>query len=168
MTRLEEIIQETNNYIEKLKKESQKNSNPLVDDKTLKLRLYGTGTIFFNSIDKLERYCLQNEISINDLYVLDYMNSLAGRKNVIRKINNAGRIALYTVIDENGYGKYNPIKSQEAKRPIWEYHEGSIEWMYHPFEEYGIKPADNIYEKAKIKYQYIRKKMKNHNAANKQ
>ena len=140
MTRL----QETNNYIEKLKKEREKNINPLVDDKTLKLRLYGIGTVFFDSIDKLERYGLQNEISTNDFYALDYMKTLAGRKNVIRKIDNTGRIALYTVIDENGYGKYNSIKSQDAQRPIWEYHEGSIEWMYHPFEEYGIKPADNI------------------------
>ena len=134
MTRLQEIIQETNNYIEKLKKEREKNINPLVDDKTLKLRLYGIGTVFFDSIDKLERYGLQNEISTNDFYALDYMKTLAGRKNVIRKIDNTGRIALYTVIDENGYGKYNSIKSQEAQRPIWEYHEGSIEWMYHPFE----------------------------------
>lgn len=161
MTRLQEIIQETNNYIEKLKKEREKNINPLVDDKTLKLRLYGIGTVFFDSIDKLERYGLQNEISTNDFYALDYMKTLAGRKNVIRKIDNTGRIALYTVIDENGYGKYNSIKSQEAQRPIWEYHEGSIEWMYHPFEEYGIKPADNIYEKAKIKYQYIKKRIGN-------
>ncbi len=161
MTRLQEIIQETNNYIEKLKKEREKNINPLVDDKTLKLRLYGIGTVFFDSIDKLERYGLQNEISTNDFYALDYMKTLAGRKNVIRKIDNTGRIALYTVIDENGYGKYNSIKSQEAQRPIWEYHEGSIEWMYHPFEEYGIKPADNIYEKAKIKYQYIKKRIRN-------
>ena len=157
MTRLQEI----NNYIEKLKKEREKNINPLVDDKTLKLRLYGIGTVFFDSIDKLERYGLQNEISTNDFYALDYMKTLAGRKNVIRKIDNTGRIALYTVIDENGYGKYNSIKSQEAQRPIWEYHEGSIEWMYHPFEEYGIKPADNIYEKAKIKYQYIKKRIRN-------
>ena len=161
MTRLQEIIQETNNYIEKLKKEREKNINPLVDDKTLKLRLYGIGTVFFDSIDKLERYGLQNEISTNDFYALDYMKTLAGRKNVIRKIDNTGRIALYTVIDENGYGKYNSIKSQEAQRPIWEYHEGNIEWMYHPFEEYGIKPADNIYEKAKIKYQYIKKRIRN-------
>lgn len=161
MTRLQEIIQETNNYIEKLKKEREKNINPLVDDKALKLRLYGIGTVFFDSIDKLERYGLQNEISTNDFYALDYMKTLAGRKNVIRKIDNTGRIALYTVIDENGYGKYNSIKSQEAQRPIWEYHEGSIEWMYHPFEEYGIKPADNIYEKAKIKYQYIKKRIRN-------
>ena len=161
MTRLQEIIQETNNYIEKLKKEREKNINPLVDDKTLKLRLYGIGTVFFDSIDKLERYGLQNEISTNDFYALDYMKTLAGGKNVIRKIDNTGRIALYTVIDENGYGKYNSIKSQEAQRPIWEYHEGSIEWMYHPFEEYGIKPADNIYEKAKIKYQYIKKRIRN-------
>ena len=161
MTRLQEIIQETNNYIEKLKKEREKNINPLVDDKTLKLRLYGIGTVFFDSIDKLERYGLHNEISTNDFYALDYMKTLAGRKNVIRKIDNTGRIALYTVIDENGYGKYNSIKSQEAQRPIWEYHEGSIEWMYHPFEEYGIKPADNIYEKAKIKYQYIKKRIRN-------
>lgn len=161
MTKLQEIIQETNNYIEKLKKEREKNINPLVDDKTLKLRLYGIGTVFFDSIDKLERYGLQNEISTNDFYALDYMKTLAGRKNVIRKIDNTGRIALYTVIDENGYGKYNSIKSQEAQRPIWEYYEGSIEWMYHPFEEYGIKPADNIYEKAKIKYQYIKKRIRN-------
>ena len=139
MTRLQEIIQETNNYIEKLKKEREKNINPLVDDKTLKLRLYGIGTVFFDSIDKLERYGLQNEISTNDFYALDYMKTLAGRKNVIRKIDNTGRIALYTVIDENGYGKYNSIKSQEAKRPIWEYHEGSIEWMYQPFKDHGIK-----------------------------
>ena len=132
-----------------------------MDDKTLKLRLYGIGTVFFDSIDKLERYGLQNEISTNDFYALDYMKTLAGRKNVIRKIDNTGRIALYTVIDENGYGKYNSIKSQEAQRPIWEYHEGSIEWMYHPFEEYGIKEADNIYEKAKIKYQYIKKRIRN-------
>ena len=95
MTRLQEIIQETNNYIEKLKKEREKNINPLVDDKTLKLRLYGIGTVFFDSIDKLERYGLQNEISTNDFYALDYMKTLAGRKNVIRKIDNTGRIALY-------------------------------------------------------------------------
>ena len=164
MTRL----QETNNYIEKLKKEREKNINPLVDDKTLKLRLYGIGTVFFDSIDKLERYGLQNEISTNDFYALDYMKTLAGRKNVIRKIDNTGRIALYTVIDENGYGKYNSIKSQEAKRPIWDYHEGSIEWMYQPFKDHGIKLTEDIYENTEKKYQYIRNRIKNHNTTNKQ
>ena len=168
MTRLQEIIQETNNYIEKLKKEREKNINPLVDDKTLKLRLYGIGTVFFDSIDKLERYGLQNEISTNDFYALDYMKTLAGRKNVIRKIDNTGRIALYTVIDENGYGKYNSIKSQEAKRPIWDYHEGSIEWMYQPFKDHGIKLTEDIYENTEKKYQYIRKRIRNHNTINKQ
>ena len=164
MTRL----QETNNYIEKLKKEREKNINPLVDDKTLKLRLYGIGTVFFDSIDKLERYGLQNEISTNDFYALDYMKTLAGRKNVIRKIDNTGRIALYTVIDENDYGKYNSIKSQEAKRSIWDYHEGSVEGMYQPFKDHGIKLTEDIYENTEKKYQYIRNRIKNHNTTNKQ
>ena len=161
MTRLQEIIQKTSKCIERLQKDREKKVDPLVDDRTLKLRLYGIGNVYFSSIDQLENYGLQNEVSTDDFYVLDYMDTLAGRTDVIRKIDVNGRIALYTVIDENGYGKYNSIKSQEAQRPILEYHEGSIEWMYHPFEEYGIKPADNIYEKAKIKYQYIKKRIRN-------
>ena len=96
------------------------------------------------------------------------MDTLAGRTDVIRKIDVNGRIALYTVIDENGYGKYNSIKSQEAKRPIWDYHEGSIEWMYQPFKDHGIKLTEDIYENTEKKYQYIRNRIKNHNTTNKQ
>ena len=168
MTRLQEIIQKTSKCIERLQKDREKKVDPLVDDRTLKLRLYGIGNVYFSSIDQLENYGLQNEVSTDDFYVLDYMDTLAGRTDVIRKIDVNGRIALYTVIDENGYGKYNSIKSQEAKRPIWDYHEGSIEWMYQPFKDYGIKLTEDIYENTEKKYQYIRKRIRNHNTINKQ
>lgn len=168
MTRLQEIIQKTSKCIERLQKDREKKVDPLVDDRTLKLRLYGIGNVYFSSIDQLENYGLQNEVSTDDFYVLDYMDTLAGRTDVIRKIDVNGRIALYTVIDENGYGKYNSIKSQEAKRPIWDYHEGSIEWMYQPFKDHGIKLTEDIYENTEKKYQYIRKRIRNHNTINKQ
>lgn len=168
MTRLQEIIQKTSKCIERLQKDREKKVDPLVDDRTLKLRLYGIGNVYFSSIDQLENYGLQNEVSTDDFYVLDYMDTLAGRTDVIRKIDVNGRIALYTVIDENGYGKYNSIKSQEAKRPIWDYHEGSIEWMYQPFKDHGIKLTEDIYENTEKKYQYIRNRIKNHNTTNKQ
>lgn len=167
MTRLQEIIQKTSKCIERLQKDREKKVDPLVDDRTLKLRLYGIGNVYFSSIDQLENYGLQNEVSTDDFYVLDYMDTLAGRTDVIRKIDVNGRIALYTVIDENGYGKYNSIKSQEAKRPIWDYHEGSIEWMYQPFKDHGIKLTEDIYENTEKKYQYIRNRIKNHNTTNK-
>lgn len=168
MTRLQEIIQKTSKCIERLQKDREKKVDPLVDDRTLKLRLYGIGNVYFSSIDQLENYGLQNEVSTDDFYVLDYMDTLAGRTDVIRKIDVNGRIALYTVIDENGYGKYNSIKSKEAKRPIWDYHEGSIEWMYQPFKDHGIKLTEDIYENTEKKYQYIRKRIRNHNTINKQ
>ena len=168
MTRLQEIIQKTSKCIERLQKDREKKVDPLVDDRTSKLRLYGIGNVYFSSIDQLENYGLQNEVSTDDFYVLDYMDTLAGRTDVIRKIDVNGRIALYTVIDENGYGKYNSIKSQEAKRPIWDYHEGSIEWMYQPFKDHGIKLTEDIYENTEKKYQYIRNRIKNHNTTNKQ
>lgn len=168
MTRLQEIIQKTSKCIERLQKDREKKVDPLVDDRTLKLRLYGIGNVYFSSIDQLENYGLQNEVSTDDFYVLDYMDTLAGRTDVIRKIDVNGRIALYTAIDENGYGKYNSIKSQEAKRPIWDYHEGSIEWMYQPFKDHGIKLTEDIYENTEKKYQYIRNRIKNHNTTNKQ
>lgn len=168
MTRLQEIIQKTSKCIERLQKDREKKVDPLVDDRTLKLRLYGIGNVYFSSIDQLENYGLQNEVSTDDFYILDYMDTLAGRTDVIRKIDVNGRIALYTVIDENGYGKYNSIKSQEAKRPIWDYHEGSIEWMYQPFKDHGIKLTEDIYENTEKKYQYIRNRIKNHNTTNKQ
>ena len=167
MTRLQEIIQKTSKCIERLQKDREKKVDPLVDDRTLKLRLYGIGNVYFSSIDQLENYGLQNEVSTDDFYVLDYMDTLAGRTDVIRKIDVNGRIALYTVIDENGYGKYNSIKSQEAKRSIWDYHEGSIEWMYQPFKDHGIKLTEDIYENTEKKYQYIRNRIKNHNTTNK-
>ncbi len=168
MTRLQEIIQKTSKCIERLQEDREKKVDPLVDDRTLKLRLYGIGNVYFSSIDQLENYGLQNEVSTDDFYVLDYMDTLAGRTDVIRKIDVNGRIELYTVIDENGYGKYNSIKSQEAKRPIWDYHEGSIEWMYQPFKDHGIKLIEDIYENTEKKYQYIRNRIKNHNTTNKQ
>lgn len=168
MTKLQEVIKTASKSIEKLQTNRTKKIDPLIDDRTLKLRLYGLDNIFFDSVEKLESYRLQNQITTDDFYVLDYMNTLAGRKDVIRQIDTTGRIALYTVIDENGYGKYNSIKSQEAKRPIWEYHEGSIEWMYQPFKDHGIKLTDDIYENPEKKYQYIRNRIKNHNTTNKQ
>lgn len=168
MTKLQEVIKTASKSIEKLQTNRTKKIDPLIDDRTLKLRLYGLDNIFFDSVEKLESYRLQNQIATDDFYVLDYMNTLAGRKDVIRQIDTTGRIALYTVIDENGYGKYNSIKSQEAKRPIWEYHEGSIEWMYQPFKDHGIKLTEDIYENTEKKYQYIRNRIKNHNTTNKQ
>ena len=109
MTKLQEVIKTASKSIEKLQTSRTKKIDPLIDDRTLKLRLYGLDNIFFDSVEKLESYRLQNQIATDDFYVLDYMNTLAGRKDVIRQIDTTGRIALYTVIDENGYGKYNSI-----------------------------------------------------------
>ena len=84
MTRLQEIIQKTSKCIERLQKDREKKVDPLVDDRTLKLRLYGIGNVYFSSIDQLENYGLQNEVSTDDFYVLDYMDTLAGRLKLWR------------------------------------------------------------------------------------
>lgn len=165
---LQDVIQTASKCLAKLQAERTKKIDPLIDDRALKMRLYGIDNLFFDSIDKLENYCLENNLPLDNFYVLDYMNYLAERTDVIRKIDSDGIVALYTLIDEEGYGKYQPIKSQERKRPVWEYHEGSIEWMYQPFKERNMKVKNDIYEKENKRNQYIIKRIQKNKSANKQ
>ena len=69
--------------------------NPLLEMSTPEMRLYSIGGNYFESIDELLIYCKSNKISTEELNILDYYRSFAGRFDVIRKSNSYTSM-LYT------------------------------------------------------------------------
>lgn len=130
-----------------------KNVNPLLEIPTPEMRLYVLNGNYFNTKEDLDSYCMNQDCcySIGDAYILEYIRCVAGRNDVIRKINSDGRIMLYTAVDRFGYGMYNYERSFYRGQYTWEFNYGSIRELYIPFRDRGIIFEDNVYGKIEEK-----------------
>lgn len=116
------------------------------------MRLYGLFADYSTTIFDQKEYLIDyitkhdmNSMVCHEIYVLDYLGNVAGRLDVIRKTNSEGHTHLYTAIDRDGYGIYNRELSIRDGKFIWEYNEGSIEFMYDAFRRRGIVFERDVY-----------------------
>lgn len=128
-----------------------KNVNPLTEMPSPKMRLYGFlggfKKVFFDTEDKLLEYVKTHNISYGSIGVMDYLGKVAGCSDVIRLTYKSGESVLYTSVDEDGYGKYNPERSIYRGEFIWEYQHGNIREMYSAFRDRGIVFENDTYAK---------------------
>ena len=121
------------------------NKDPLTEIPEPEMRLYGIFGTYFESQEELESHCRSKGFSTDKAYVLDYFRNLAGCSDVIREINSEGRSRLYTAVDEDGYGIYNPTISARKKEFVWEFKRGKIRDLYSAFRTRGIVFEDDVY-----------------------
>ena len=142
-----------NNDMNKFKVSDEKNVQ-------YEMRLYEINGNFFETLEELKKYCKNNNLCIDTAYLLDYIRTMAGRSDVIRKSNFDGKGLCYTVVDEDGYGIYNNERSIKCERFVWEFNYGDIREMYEPFRKKGVVFEDDIYFKIDEREQRILKKIK--------
>ena len=106
------------------------------------MRLYGfSGFIksaFFDTEEELIEWIKNNNTSIGDVCIIDYLGNVAGRDDVIRLTYKNGKSDLCVACDEDGYGIYNNDRSIYKGVFVWEYNHGSISEMYSAFRDRGI------------------------------
>jgi len=124
-----------------------KNIDPLPKKIEPQMRLYKIYGTYFDTKEELELFCKENNLSINESYIVDYLGKVANKNDVIRTIDHKGRKLLYTAVDRDGYGMYNYQRSVYRGEPIWEFNYGSIREMYKPFRERGIVFEEDVYGK---------------------
>ena len=129
----------------------QINIDPLTEIPESKMRLYNCFCIFnspyFDSLEELKEWVLDNNIKYDDVCTIDYLGEVAGQSDVFRKTFKNGKEFLYTACDEDGYGIYNYDKSFSKGRFIWDYTFGDIKDMYDAFRNKGIIFKNDIYLK---------------------
>lgn len=125
--------------------------NPLTEMPSPKMRLYGFlggfKKVFFDTEEELLKYVKTYNIPYVSIGVIDYLGKVAGCSDVIRLTYKSGESVLYTSVDEDGYGKYNPERSIYRGEFIWEYQHGNIREMYSAFRDRGIVFENDTYAK---------------------
>ena len=157
----EESLQKGSESLKKLFDGEAKNVNPLINIPDAEMRLYVLNGNYFETEEELENYCVtEDNISINDFYVLEYIRKVANRTDVIRKINSDNKSTFYTAVDRFGYGIYNFDRSFYRGQHTWEYHHGCINKMYTEFRNRGIVFEDDVYGKIEENDKPLIKKIK--------
>ena len=143
----EELMNHTASIMRKITDGEPVNSDPLTEIPESEMRLYGIFETYFETQEELESYCQGKGYSLDKTCILDYLRSVAGRSDVIRKTSKDGRSMLYTAVDEDGYGIYNHERSFYRGEFVWEYSRGKISEMYSAFRDRGIVFEDDVYGK---------------------
>lgn len=131
------------------------NKNPLTDVSEPIMRLYGIDGEYFETEEELKDYCKNNNCSIKDSFIVDYMGAMAGRRDVIRETNKDGKVTLYNAVDEDGYATYNHDRSVYRGEFIWEYNYGGLRNLYSLFRDRGIVFNNDVYAKIDEYYKNI-------------
>lgn len=128
---------------------TQKN-NPLKIIPETKMKIYAffgtSNSHFFNTEEELEEYKRNEDTSFCIFSTIEYIEEMAGRKDVFKITTEDGKILYYTIIDGMGYAIYNERKSIEEGRFVWEYEYGDLKEIYKEFKKRGINFENDIYE----------------------
>lgn len=124
------------------------------------MRLYVVECNCFKTKEELMDYCQKKNIPFDDTYILDYLGNVAGRSDVIRKIDYNGQSHLYTAIDTDGYAIYNEARSTYRGEFVWEYEYGDIRSFYNSFRSRGIRFSHDVYGKIDEGYQKLLRMIK--------
>lgn len=157
--KIEESMDKTVKIIERMAYGENKNFDPLQEIPNPIMRLYRIDGIYFDNKEELEIFCKENTKDIDDIVIVDYLGTVAGRKDVISTIYK-NRMMFYTAVDRDGYGMYNHKRSVYCGRFVWEYHHGSIRDIYNPFKERGLILDEDIYDKIDKSDEELFQKMK--------
>ncbi len=122
------------------------NKNPLTTTPIVEKRLFYVNNFFFESIDELAHYCIDNKVKEYTSGELEYYREFAGRKDVI-KHSSIENSFIYSAVDGEGYAIYNNEKSIYKGEFVWEFNYGSIEGMYRIFRDKGVIFENDIYQK---------------------
>lgn len=82
-----------------------------------------------------------------DISMIEYLDSFAGKKDVIRKVNSDGSVKIYAACDCTQFYvcDVTNTENQENSSVDWMLHNGSVAGMYRAFRERGISFEDDIY-----------------------
>ena len=142
------------------------NRNPLTELPEVKMRLYGVDdflqSTFFDTEEELKSYLKENISLLGEPCIIEYLGSVAGQSDVIRKIDTKGNALLYTAIDEDGYATYNPERSFYRGQFTWEYNYGNLRDWYQSFRSRGIVLEEDIYHKIDIQQKKFFKCLEDH------
>jgi len=146
--------------IQRLLDEDMKELRTLKEIPESKIRLYSfrcafSNSYFFDNEYDLVQYVKTNDISFGNICVLEYLESYAGRSDVIRQIDENGGSKFYAVRDEEGYSSLNIDRSIRNGEYIWEYNHGSLRDIYCAFRDRGIEFKHDIYADVDDYYQKI-------------
>ena len=141
----------TGELLKRLFNGEPKNINPLTEIPQSQMRLYGFSgflkSAFFDTEEELIEWIKNNNTSIGEVCIIDYLGNVAGRDDVIRLTYKNGKSDLCVACDEDGYGIYNNDRSIYKGVFVWEYNHGSISEMYSAFRDRGITFENDIYGK---------------------
>lgn len=118
---------------------------------TPSMKLYVVSNQLFKKIFDTEKELneyINNNHNMIWISTIEYYKYLAGRSDVIVKYENNQRPILKIVLDEIKYAVYNPEKSIEERKFIWESIDGTLEEEYSAFRDKGIIFKDDIYARA--------------------
>lgn len=128
-----------------------KNINPLKEIPKSQMRLYGFSgvfnSVFFDSEEELIQWIKTHSTDFGNICVMDYLGTVAGRRDVIRLTYKNGKSVLYAACDEDGYAIYNEKRSIYKGEFVWEYNYGSISDEYAAFRNRGIVFENDTYGK---------------------
>lgn len=100
---------------------------------------------YFDTKKKLEEYLNNNNDIQGNICTIEYIGTFHDQDDVI-KITDTNSIGLYSIIDNNGYIKYNEDESIINKKNVWEYNYGNIFEMYFELKKRGVKFKKDIYD----------------------
>ena len=129
-----------------------KNINPLTEIPEPQMKLYGYegffDSVFFDTEEELKEHIKSNGVSGGfggELCIVEYMGTMAGRSDVIRKTNKDGKQTLVTVATEDHIGYYNERRSYHQGSFVWEGTPGNLRAIYSAFKKRGIVLENDIY-----------------------
>lgn len=124
------------------------NINPLKSLPNPIIRLYGFsgiyGSIYFETEQELIDYAKNHDVNYGVFCILDYLGSVAGKHDVIRKTYEDGYFKLYTKNDDTSYLAYNYEKSYCTGKFIWDRIDGNLNEEYNALMKYSDNSLSKI------------------------
>lgn len=134
--------------------------NPLKEIPKPKITLYGIDNLFigkyFDTQEELEQYLLTEDAIKGRICTLEYLGSVAGKEDVIKKIYENESL-LYVAVDEDGYGIYNEDRSTYTGKYIWEYNYGNLRNEYEALKKRGFLLKNDVYGRFDSFYEKVKK-----------
>lgn len=90
---------------------------------------------------------LGENIDSKKVCTIEMLKNFKGRKSVLKRKTNDGRITYFVAIDKDGYAIYNSVQSRNLDRPIWNFEYGSLRDIYSEFRNRGAHIENDVYAK---------------------
>lgn len=104
---------------------------------------------YFKSEEELLTWAKNSRDSYGNICEYEYIGDYKGKNDVLKMKRKTGEVTYYCPFDSEGYYVYNPYKSRELGKDIWEYKSGSLEDIYEAFRQMNVTFTNDIYGKTK-------------------